>query len=78
LTAKNDHLVSPASTEGIRPHVTTTDIESMEIGAGHVGLVVSSRAHKSFWPAATRWLGDRSTPLQGGVERQTHLQEHQP
>jgi polyhydroxyalkanoate synthase len=78
LTAKNDHLVSPASTEGIRPHVTTTDIESMDIGAGHVGLVVSSRAHKSFWPAATRWLGDRSTPLQGGVERQTHLQEHQP
>ena len=75
LTAKNDHLVSPASTEGIRPHVTTTDIESMEIGAGHVGLVVSSRAHKSFWPAATRWLGDRSTPLRGGVDRQTNTQE---
>jgi polyhydroxyalkanoate synthase subunit PhaC len=70
LTAKNDHLVSPASTEGIRPHVATPDIESMEIGAGHVGLVVSSRAHKTFWPAATRWLGDRSTPLHGGGERQ--------
>ena len=67
LTAKNDHLVTPASTEGIRPHVATPDIESMEIGAGHVGLVVSSRAHKSFWPAATRWLGDRSTPLRGGA-----------
>ena len=78
LTAKNDHLVSPASTEGIRPHVRTPDIESMEIGAGHVGLVVSSRAHKSFWPAATRWLGDRSTPLRGGVERQTNTWEHQP
>jgi polyhydroxyalkanoate synthase len=73
LTAKNDHLVTPASTEGIRPHVTTPDIESMEIGAGHVGLVVSSRAHKSFWPAATRWLGDRSTPLRGGLERQTTI-----
>ncbi len=70
LTAKNDHLVTPASTEGIRPHVATPDIESMEIGAGHVGLVVSSRAHKSFWPAATRWLGDRSTLLRGGRERQ--------
>jgi polyhydroxyalkanoate synthase subunit PhaC len=83
LTAKNDHLVIPASTEGVRPHVTTTDIESMEIGAGHVGLVVSSRAHKSFWPAATRWLGDRSTPLRSGRERQTNAsqtntQEHQP
>ncbi len=78
LTAKNDHLVVPASTEGIRPHVRTSDVESMEIGAGHVGLVVSSRAHQSFWPAATRWLGDRSTPLRGDVERQTHTQEHQP
>jgi polyhydroxyalkanoate synthase len=83
LTAKNDHLVTPASTEGIRPHVGTPDIESMEIGAGHVGLVVSSRAHKSFWPAATRWLADRSTALHGGRERQTNAsqtntQEQQP
>jgi len=39
--------------------------------------VVSSRAHNSFWHAATRWLGDRSTPLRG-VERQKHIQEHQP
>jgi poly(3-hydroxyalkanoate) synthetase len=41
----------------------------MEIGAGHVGLVVSGRAHQTFWPAATRWLGERSTSLGGGVER---------
>jgi polyhydroxyalkanoate synthase subunit PhaC len=78
LTAKNDHLVTPASTEGIRPHVGTRDIASMEIGAGHVGLVVSGRAHKTFWPAATRWLGDRSTPSCDGSERQTTTREHQP
>jgi polyhydroxyalkanoate synthase subunit PhaC len=71
LTAKNDHLVAPASTEGIRSCVGTRDIESMEIGAGHVGLVVSGRAHQSFWPAATRWLGDRSTPRECGGEHQT-------
>jgi polyhydroxyalkanoate synthase len=71
LTAKNDHLVAPASTEGIRSCVGTRDIESMEIGAGHVGLVVSGRAHQTFWPAATRWLGDRSTSRQGGGEHQT-------
>ena len=28
----------------------------MEIDAGHVGLVVGSKAHKTFWPEATRWL----------------------
>jgi polyhydroxyalkanoate synthase len=67
LTAKNDHLVAPASTEGIRPHVGSRDIASMEIAAGHVGLVVSSKAQRTFWPAATSWLGDRSTLL--GNER---------
>ena len=31
LTAKNDHLVAPASTEGIRPHVGSRDVTSMAI-----------------------------------------------
>ena len=75
LTAKNDHLVAPASTEGLRPHVGTPDVESMEIGAGHVGLVVSGRAHKTFWPAATRWLGERSTSLGGGRECQPNIRQ---
>jgi polyhydroxyalkanoate synthase len=61
LTAKNDHLVAPPSTEGIRPHVASQEIKSMMIDAGHVGLVVSGKARKSLWPDATRWLADRST-----------------
>jgi polyhydroxyalkanoate synthase len=61
LTAKNDHLVAPASTEGIRPHVASTDVQSLTIDAGHVGLVVSSKAHKTLWPDATRWLAARSS-----------------
>ena len=62
LTAKGDHLVPPASTEGIRPHVGSRDVHSMAIDAGHVGLVVGGRAHKTFWPEATRWVSERSTP----------------
>jgi polyhydroxyalkanoate synthase len=61
LTARNDHLVAPPSTEGIRPHVGSRDIESMAIDAGHVGLVVGGKAQKSLWPEATRWLARRST-----------------
>ena len=61
LTAKNDHLVAPASTEGIRPHVGSSDVQSLSIDAGHVGLVVSSKAHKTLWPDATRWLAARSS-----------------
>jgi len=62
LTAESDHLVPPSSTEGIRPHVTSEEIDSIRIGAGHVGLVVSSKAQKTAWPAATGWLAKRSTP----------------
>ena len=61
LTARNDHLVPPPSTDGILPHVKSRDIKSMTIDAGHVGLVVGSKAQKTFWPKATQWLADRST-----------------
>jgi polyhydroxyalkanoate synthase len=62
LTASNDHLVAPASTEGIRRHVGSHDLKSMAIGAGHVGLVVGAKAHAKFWPEATSWAAERSTP----------------
>jgi polyhydroxyalkanoate synthase len=65
LTATNDHLVAPASTEGIRPHVGSTDVTSMAIGAGHVGLVVGAKAHAKVWPEAARWAAERSTPRAG-------------
>ena len=61
LTAKNDHLVPPSSTEGVRPHAGSEEIESMRIDAGHVGLVVGAKAQKTFWPEATRWLANHST-----------------
>jgi polyhydroxyalkanoate synthase len=60
LTAKKDHLVPPASTEGIRPHVGSVDIQSIKIDAGHVGLIVGGKAQSTVWPEATRWLADRS------------------
>jgi polyhydroxyalkanoate synthase subunit PhaC len=65
LTASNDHLVAPVSTEGIRPHLSSTDVSSVKIDAGHVGLVVGGKAQGVLWPAATRWLAERSTPVQG-------------
>jgi polyhydroxyalkanoate synthase subunit PhaC len=69
LTAGKDHLIAPSSTEGIRRHVGSRDIESMEIGAGHVGLVVGTKAHQTLWPAATRWLGQRSMAKPDGIGR---------
>ncbi|HVZ35168.1 MAG TPA: class III poly(R)-hydroxyalkanoic acid synthase subunit PhaC [Polyangiaceae bacterium] len=60
LTAKNDHLVVPESTNGIRPHTRSRDVKATTIDAGHVGLVVSGKAQREFWPEATRWLAERS------------------
>ncbi len=62
LTARNDHLVAPASTEGIRPLVGSRDIRSFTIDAGHVGLIVGGKAQRTLWPEATRWMAARSTP----------------
>jgi polyhydroxyalkanoate synthase len=63
LTAKNDHLVAPESTEGIRRHVGSSDVCATTIDAGHVGLVVSTKAQKGLWPSATSWLAERSSGL---------------
>jgi polyhydroxyalkanoate synthase len=60
LTAEKDHLVPPASTTALRASVSSTDVQSMTIDAGHVGLVVSSKAHKALWPSAVKWLVDRA------------------
>jgi len=62
LTARSDHLVPCSQTEGIRPYVGSTDIRSEVLDAGHIGLAVSNKAHKKFWPESTKWLADRSSP----------------
>jgi polyhydroxyalkanoate synthase len=62
LSATADHLVPPVQTEGLLPYVGSTDTKAMRLNAGHIGLAVSSKAHKQFWPEATGWLAERSTP----------------
>jgi polyhydroxyalkanoate synthase len=61
LTADFDHLVTPASTMGIEPHVGSQEVKKMTIAAGHVGLAVSSKAHRQFWPEAANWMAAHST-----------------
>ncbi|MCA9191282.1 MAG: class III poly(R)-hydroxyalkanoic acid synthase subunit PhaC [Planctomycetales bacterium] len=65
LAAEFDHLVHPQSTYGLIPQVSSKDIEKKEIHAGHVGLAVSSKAHKQFWPEVAKWFVEHSTPVNG-------------
>jgi len=62
LSATADHLVPPSQTEGLLAHVGSTDTKAARLNAGHIGLAVSSKAHKQFWPEATSWLAERSSP----------------
>jgi polyhydroxyalkanoate synthase len=61
LVASGDHLVPPSQSTGLAPCIGSTDVEIRELEAGHVGLAVSTKAHKQYWPAATQWMADRST-----------------
>ena len=64
LVAEQDHLVVPESTLALQRHVSSEDVQTMSIKAGHVGLAVSSKAHRSFWPAAAEWIAHHSTEFQ--------------
>jgi polyhydroxyalkanoate synthase len=61
LVADHDHLVPPNSTLALEQHVRSKDVTSMEINAGHIGLAVSSKAHRDLWPKAANWIADHST-----------------
>ena len=65
LVAEKDHLVMPESTLAIQRHVSSEDVQTMSINAGHVGLAVSSKAHRSLWPEAAEWIAQHSTELHG-------------
>ena len=64
LVAERDHLVAPDSTLALKRYVSSKDARSLSINAGHVGLAVSSRAHRQLWPEAANWIANHSTESQ--------------
>jgi polyhydroxyalkanoate synthase len=63
LTADADHLVPTLSTLALKKAVGSSDVRSLSIDAGHIGLAVSRKAHKDggLWPRTAMWLADRSS-----------------
>ena len=64
LIADNDHLVPPSQSRTLANAVSSSDVETIEFSAGHIGMAVGSRAHRDLWPAACDWLEKRSEALQ--------------
>ena len=60
LIAENDNLVPPESALRIKDAIASKDIEVISCPTGHIGLSVSSIAHKQVWPKVAEWLKARS------------------
>ena len=63
LVAERDHLVPPRSTLAIEKLVSSQDVTSLSIHAGHVGLAVGSQAQRDLWPSAADWIASHSTEI---------------
>jgi poly(3-hydroxyalkanoate) synthetase len=51
--------VYPASSLPLIDFVGSEDKLNLTFAAGHVGMIVSSAAHKKFWPQVGAWLTER-------------------
>jgi polyhydroxyalkanoate synthase len=61
LVADQDHLVPPDSSLALARHVRSKKVKSLSINAGHIGLAVSSKAHRQLWPKAADWIAQPVT-----------------
>ena len=61
LVADHDDLVPPKSKLAIEQRASSQHIQTMSTDAGHIGLAVSSRAHRQLWPNVAMCIADRST-----------------
>lgn len=59
LVATADHLVPMEQSTPLDEHVSSDDVTTESVKAGHIGLAVSSRAHRELWPKAVSWLAER-------------------
>ncbi|MFN0136419.1 MAG: class III poly(R)-hydroxyalkanoic acid synthase subunit PhaC [Phycisphaerae bacterium] len=60
LVAQHDHLVHPNQSLPFNQAVGSADRKSINFPVGHIGLAVSSRAHRDLWPKVVDWLEERS------------------
>jgi polyhydroxyalkanoate synthase len=60
LIAQHDHLVPPSQSLPLIGAVGSADKKTITFPAGHIGLAVSSKAHRDLWPQVCDWLAERS------------------
>ncbi|MBI3116657.1 MAG: class III poly(R)-hydroxyalkanoic acid synthase subunit PhaC [Thaumarchaeota archaeon] len=60
LVAEQDNLVPPDSSKPLNRLVSSRDKKLLTFPGGHIGLSVSARAHKEFWPQVADWIAEKS------------------
>jgi class III poly(R)-hydroxyalkanoic acid synthase PhaC subunit len=60
VVASKDDLVAPESSKALNDAIGSADKNLMEFQSGHVGLLISSRAHQELWPKVAGWLKEHS------------------
>ena len=61
ITADNDNLVTPDMSRPLVGLVSSREKKMLSFAGGHIGLSVSPRAHREFWPKVTRWVAEHSS-----------------
>jgi polyhydroxyalkanoate synthase len=61
VMAANDHMVPPHASEVLGDLVSSDDVTSVQIPAGHIGLVAGRDAARITLPRIMEWLNQRSS-----------------
>lgn len=59
IVGEHDDIVHPHSSLPLLTYIGSEDKQNLIFSAGHMGLAVSSAAHKKLWPQVGRWLSER-------------------
>ncbi|MGE0822395.1 MAG: alpha/beta fold hydrolase [Candidatus Binatia bacterium] len=67
IIGQHDDVVHPDSSLPLLDHISSRDKENLCFPVGHMGLAVSSAAHKELWPQVCRWLAARGDSARAEV-----------
>lgn len=60
VLAKFDHIVPNAQSLPVAELVSSEDVQTEILGAGHIGIMAGQKARHVLWPTLSAWLAERS------------------
>ena len=57
--AKDDHIIPPATSQGLAGQVGTSDYTELALPGGHVGVFVGGKSQALLGPGIAKWLTER-------------------